>query len=259
LQGIFPEVCRVCEVPLRTFSRVPVCPACLASCESFLPEFFCRRCRMPFANRFPLDEEGVCRLCRTGGNRFDAAYTFGAYDGALRRLIHLLKFDGVQSLAGPLARRLAEALPRQEEFDRIVPVPLHWSRRFSRGFNQAELLASELSERTGIPVAFALRRRRRTDSQSRLTASQRRRNMAGSIRLRRLRNVAGLRILLVDDVLTTGATMNACAAALKRAGAARVTVLTVARADRRADSRPADSSPRRATTQQTQELPPCRE
>jgi ComF family protein len=210
-----------------------VCSDCLNQAVSFSPDFHCLRCRTPFTNRAPLDAEGVCRLCRGGGNRFDAAYTFGAYEGTLRQLIRLLKYDGVQSLAGPLGRHLSEALPREAEFDLIVPAPMHWLRRLRQGYNHAELLAAELSRRTGIPMRQALTRRKRTAPQAQLTGAARRRNLAGAIRTAHNSNVSNLRVLVVDDVFTTGTTANACAAALKRAGASHVSILTAARADRR--------------------------
>jgi ComF family protein len=236
LDALFPENCRVCAVALQSFSRVPVCAGCLNASESFSADFHCRRCRTGFANRYPLDADGVCRLCRGGGNRFDAAYTYGLYDGALRGLVHLFKYGGVASLARPLARHLAQAFPREQSFDFIVPVPMHWARRFSRGYNQAELLSRELARRTAIPAAELLTRKRRTPPQAQLTGAQRRRNLAGAFALARGSHVKGKKILLVDDVFTTGSTVNACAIALKRAGAAHVSVLTLARAERRPSS-----------------------
>lgn len=128
---------------------------------------------------------------------------------------------------------LEEALPREEQFDVIVPMPLHWRKRLQRGFNQAELLAKVVSRRSGVGITNALRRRKQTDPQAGLTRSQRRTNVAGAFEVSRREQVEGRHVLLIDDVLTTGATAGACAAALKRAGARRVTLLTLARADRR--------------------------
>jgi ComF family protein len=125
---------------------------------------------------------------------------------------------------------LARAFPREERFDAIVPVPLYWRRRIERGFNQAELLARQLSGSTGLPVVRVLRRVRATSTQAGLSNTSRRRNVAAAFRSR---SVAGKRLLLIDDVMTTGSTAAACATALKRAGAARVALLTVARVDRR--------------------------
>lgn len=231
---VFPEECRVCGRSLRTLSRIPVCAACLAGPTPFSAQFFCRDCGTPFLNRFPLDEQGRCVLCRNGLRGFDAAYAFGAYEGALRELIHLFKYAGVRTLARPLGDYLAMALPRDRRFDALVPMPLHWFRRWRRGFNQSELLAQEVSRRCGIPVLKAVRRIRATRSQAGLSHAARRQNVAGAFRVRRGARLQGLRILLVDDVMTTGATAAACASALKRAGAATVVLLTLARVDRRA-------------------------
>jgi ComF family protein len=110
---------------------------------------------------------------------------------------------------------------------------LHWRRRLWRGFNQAELLAKPLADRLSVPMAAALERRRHTDTQASLSPSERRSNVAGAFALRRGVEVRGKRILLVDDVLTTGATVGSAAAVLRRAGASHVAVLTLARVDRR--------------------------
>ena len=170
-------------------------------------------------------------MCRSGLRGFDAAYCFGSYEGLLREWIHLYKYGRIKTMAQPLGELLARAVPRDEGFDAIVPVPLHWRREWQRGFNQAELLARGLSRRVGLPVVRALRRVRSTGTQAGLSNTARRRNVSAAFRSRR--PVAGQRILLIDDVMTTGSTAAACALALKRAGAARVALVTVARVDRR--------------------------
>jgi len=134
---VFPDDCRVCGQPLRVISRIPVCRTCLKAPEPFSADYFCISCRTPFQNGFPLDSEGRCALCRSGLRGFDAAYCFGSYEGVLRELIHLYKYGRIPTLARPLADLLAAALPRDERFDAIVPVPLHSWRRWRRGFNQA--------------------------------------------------------------------------------------------------------------------------
>jgi ComF family protein len=233
---LFPDDCRICGIPLTEISRVPVCRTCLKAPEPFSADYFCISCRTPFQNGFPLDSEGRCALCRSGLRGFDAAYCYGAYDEVLRGLIHLFKYGKVPTLARPLTDFLAAALPRDERFDAIVPVPLHWWREWRRGFNQSELLARALSARTGLPVVAGLRRARLTSAQAGLSNQARRQNVARAfLPARAARRLAGKRVLLIDDVLTTGATASACARALKRAGAERVAVLTVARVDRRLD------------------------
>lgn len=234
LDLLFPDVCRVCEQPLHEVSRIPVCEACLKQPQALEAQFYCRTCRTPFLNRYPLDESGRCALCRLGVNGFDEVYSAGAYDGALRKLIHLFKFEGVHTLARPLGDFLKQSLPREQRFDAVVPMQLHWRRRWQRGFNQSELLAREIARHWHIPVRNLVRRKKATAPQAGLTSAQRRKNVQGAFELKRRVRLDGLSILLVDDVLTTGATASSCARVLKRAGAKRVALITLARRDRRA-------------------------
>ncbi len=207
-------------------------------------EFFCAACRTPFLNSFPLDEAGLCALCSGGHTGFDEAYTYGSYEGALRKLIHVFKYEGVQPLKRPFGNLLAQALPRDRQFDLIVPMPLHWRRRWQRRFNQAELLAQEIGRRWSAPVRNVVRRKRATVPQAGLTNAKRRANVRGVFQVHA--SLKGLRVLLVDDVMTTGASASACARALKRAGAARVTFVALARTDRRSglSYQPEERSPR---------------
>jgi ComF family protein len=212
---------------------VPVCRACLSKPEPLAAEYFCVQCRAPFRTAAPLDEDGLCGLCRRGALGFDAAYSFGFYEESLRELIHLFKYSRIQTLSKPLGRLLAIALPRDEAFDVVVPMPLHWRKRWQRGFNQSELLSQEIGRRANIPVKNEMRRVRFTAVQAGLTRSKRRLNVSGAFRAKRRNSLAGKRVLLVDDVMTTGASAAACARALKMAGAKHITLLTLARVDRR--------------------------
>ncbi len=196
-------------------------------------EFACIACRMPFVSPYPLDADGKCSLCRLGLSGFDAVYSYGSYEGSLRKLVQLFKYDRVRPLETHFGKLMAIALPREERFDLIVPMPLHWRRRWERGYNQAALLAREISKRWNAPVKNLVRRRRATKPQAGLTNAKRRANVAGAFRMKPGIRLDGMRVLLVDDVLTTGATASACARVLKRAGARQVTLLTVARTDRR--------------------------
>lgn len=234
--GLFPDECRVCGLPLHEISRIPVCRACLSQPVALAADVYCVDCKTPFLNHFPLDEQGRCSLCRLGLTGFDTAYTFGSYQETLRTLIHLFKYNQVRPLARPLGALLARAIPREHRFDLIVPMPLHWKKRWSRGYNQSELLAREVARRWGIPVAKIVRRVKATAPQAGLTNSKRRLNVQGAFRIRKPANVKGLRILLIDDVLTTGATAGACARVLKRAGASHVAVAAVARTERRMET-----------------------
>ncbi len=245
---LYPGDCRVCSAPLSTLTRVPVCDPCLAESHPFEAEIFCVQCRTPFLSRAPLDEQGCCTLCRLGARGFDAAYSSGEYAGALRKLIHLFKYHGVFSLERTLVDRLSDALPRDQHFDLVAPVPMHWWRRFLRGRNHAASLAKGLSRRTGLPFVDPMFRKKLTPSQAQVSRAERRRNVQGVFAVRQPLAMKGKRILLVDDVLTTGSTAGACAAALKRAGAAHVAVITIARVDRRAWVEPFETKRGRAAT-----------
>ncbi len=216
---------------MARFTVAPVCPECLAGIEPLGAAGICARCGLPFETLEPLHGVSLCGLCRRGATDFDWARGYGAYQGDLRRLIHLLKYDGMEPLARPLASRLAALLAQAGPVEALLPVPLDRSRRRHRGFNQAELLARHLSRAAGVRLETrVLVRARRTEPQAGLTHHQRRDNVRGAFRVRRPELVAGRNIALVDDVITTGATAAACARALKQAGAARVVVLALARA-----------------------------
>ena len=230
---IFPDECRVCGESLQEVSRIPVCSRCLAEPSVLTAEYYCAACRTPFVTPYPLDESGRCGLCRAGLQGFDAVYSYGSYEGTLRKLIHIYKYNGVEPLAAPFGRLLAQVLPREQTFDVIVPMPLHWRKRWQRGFNQAELLAREISRRWNVPIEKPVRRRGGSAAQAGLSNAQRRKNVAHVFRAGKGKPLHGKRVLLVDDVFTTGATASSCARVLKRAGAAHVTLLTLARTDRR--------------------------
>ena len=182
---------------------------------------------------YPLDENDLCTVCRESVVNFDAAYSFGSYEGPLRKLIHLFKYAKVETLALPLSRLLVQAMPIDERFDLVIAMPMHWRKRWERGFNQAELLAKPLAKRCGLKVSTTFGRKRYTKAQAGLTEVQRRENLKDSFCVRNAQQIAGKRILLIDDVFTTGATLRSAAGALKAAGVARVTALTLARVDQR--------------------------
>jgi ComF family protein len=176
----------------------------------------------------------LCRYCATGAYAFERLRSYGEYDGPLGELIRVFKYRGVLALKDFLATCMARTA--REEFElgeiqAIVPVPLHRSRERERGFNQSAVLARVLGRQLGLPVREALLlRHRKTRPQTGLTFAQRRQNVRGAFSVRPGVAIDNLRILLVDDVYTTGATAHACAKALRRAGARSVVVLTIARA-----------------------------
>ena len=191
----------------------------------------------PYA--FSEQAEPRCGLCRRMDPPFAKAAAYGSYDGGLRELIHLLKYEQVRPAANLLGRMLAEVITDlKSSFGDanllVVPVPLHARKLRQRGFNQAELIAraalklkpagEQLILDSGI-----LERQRETKSQIGLTRHQRRENMRGAFVVAKPTQAEGCEILLVDDVFTTGTTVSECARVLRRAGAARVWVTTVAR------------------------------
>jgi ComF family protein len=231
---VFPDDCRLCEQPLTSVSRIPVCSSCLRLPQPLQFDYFCRICRTPFADAYPLDEQDRCTVCRESLENFDSAYSYGSYEGPLQKLIQLFKYGKVETLAAPLSRLLVQSLPFGENFDVVVPMPLHWRKRWERGFNQAELLAAPVARRYGLKLCRNLRRIRYTRAQAASNEKQRQENLKNSLAVRSPAEIAGKRVLLIDDVFTTGATLRAAAAALKASGAARVTALTLARVDNRA-------------------------
>jgi ComF family protein len=169
----------------------------------------------------------LCPRCRRQRGRLDHARAVGAYDGALRAILHALKYEGRRSLARPLGRLMrTRGADMLDGADYLVPVPLHAARRRERGFNQA----ADLARHVGGPVLAGLRRTAATLPQTSLPAAQRHRNVRNAFALTRAgRAVAGRTVVLIDDVSTTGATLAACADVLKDAGAREVRALTAAR------------------------------
>ncbi|MFN2433557.1 MAG: ComF family protein [Gemmatimonadota bacterium] len=224
----FPPLCVLCEAPLGG-ERPEVCFACRDSFRTLRPGG-CARCGSPApASRLP------CRLCR-GWLELQGARSAYLFTGAVRGWIHAVKYGaltGLVPLAGaPLERCLGDAVSTWGAPAALVPVPLHAARRRERGFNQAELLAGELAGRCGVPVVPVLARARPTRAQVELDAGKRRANVAGAFRVRPELEAfcRGRTLALVDDVLTTGSTLEACAAALHDGGAERVFAVTLARA-----------------------------
>lgn len=254
LSAIFPDDCHICGCALTSFDSFPVCDSCVQKVKPIRADCFCERCGVPFLNQWALDEDGICRLCLTGRRGFDACFVFGSYEKELRDLIHLFKYGRIESLAAPLAAWMLAALPADRKIngrraDCVVPVPMHWWKRWRRGFNQAERLGQEVSRALSIPMVEALRRPKPSRVQAGLASAARRKNALRSFALSRSGEIAGKSVLLVDDVFTTGATATACARLLKRAGAERVELLALARVDRRAPApfpRAHESSPTRA-------------
>ena len=203
-----------------------LCAGCADSLRQAAPPR-CPSCWQPGA------DAGRCLDCQLRPPAYDGLRAAFVYQGMARELVHALKYRGMTALAAPMASLLAQAVRSHGlAADVVVAVPLSGLRRRLRGYNQAEALARALGRELGLPVSGrALERRRHTPPQARSAdAEARRRNVVGAFRCRE-RAIAGRRVLLVDDVATTGATLDACAAALKAAGARSVWGLTFARED----------------------------
>lgn len=230
---VFASPCRICGESLTNASRIPICEKCLNGFEK-IEEPMCAWCGRPFlaagAGRV---EQPLCRLCRVSFYGFDRARSFAIYDQALTEAVLLLKYQELTRLGDWFAERLAELVSRAQEdwhSDVVVPVPLHADRRRERGYNQAELIARPLAERLGIRFSSrVLVRTKPRPQQLVLSRTEHWRSVRGAYAIGPTVKVDNLRILLVDDVLTTGATLDACARAMKKAGAAVVLGLTVGR------------------------------
>jgi ComF family protein len=230
--ALLAPVCAVCGVLLDEPLSGCVCGSCWRSVVPITPPL-CDRCGDPLArpSQSPIPTpQSLCAPCCASNGAVSRARAIGEYEGTLREIIHALKYSGRYSLSRPLAelmrRRGRELL---EDVDCVVPVPLHWRREYQRGFNQAREIARHL----GRPVANVLVRCRATRAQVELAADRRRANVAGAFMIRRgwfrAPSIRGKKLLLIDDVSTTGATLESCAGVLKESGASEVFALTAAR------------------------------
>jgi ComF family protein len=223
LDLLFPAVCPLCAARLGVGRRDPLCGPCWASFSLVAPPL-CATCGVPV----PTDAIVRCADCRAETPPFDYARAAASYGGAVREAVHALKFGGRRSLARPLGDLIVAHCAPSIAPEAFVPVPLARARERERGFNQAALLAERLGERLHVRVRTRwLVRLRATVAQSELTASERHANVANAFVAAPA--VAGRDVVVVDDVITTGATVRECARALRKAGARRVGVLAVAR------------------------------
>ena len=226
IDAVLPPRCLACGETVDEADAL--CGPCWTAMSFFAPPW-CAVCGLPFPH--PIGEGAVCADCARGRAHWNRARAVMRYDRHSRPLVLGLKHDGTHlaHAFGTWMRRAGAELLDGADF--VVPVPLHWTRLFARRYNQAGLLAHAIHAAGGPPVAPDwLVRQRRTPSQGRLGPLARARNVRGAFALRPGCDVAGKRLILVDDVLTTGATVEECARVLRREGAAFVGVLTLARA-----------------------------
>lgn len=249
---LFPSCCSLCGSPLPQISSAPICAACWAEVSlsrDSAPETECARCGdsldgSSFTSGSGSNTSCLCRACRLAPPSFVKAISCGPYEGRMRELIHALKYDRLHAVAPRLGALLADAIAQIATDGPaellVVPVPLHRAKYAERGFNQARLIAVEAiacarrkNPRCRLVLASGtLVRLRATDSQAGLTPRQRRLNLRGAFGVSNPAAVAGKSILLIDDILTTGATARAASRVLMEAGAQAVWVATLARARR---------------------------
>jgi len=229
LQLLLPNTCWVCERHLPDEAR-SFCASCLYAL-TFDPFPTCPRCAGSVGPHASL--EGGCTACRSDAFAFDGVFRVGVHEDLLREVVIKLKQRGAEEFAEAMAVLFAEVLAAKlKSFlpDVVIPVPLHWLRYWQRGFNQSEILGRALAENLGKPCrSRVLRRVRRTPSQKAQTAAKRRENMKGAFAARPDPSIKGKVCLLVDDVLTSGATAHEAARALRTLEPARIIVCVIAR------------------------------
>ena len=226
---LYPPVCTVCDANVRAGEYL--CDQCETKAARIVAPF-CQTCSEPFEGA--ISETFTCANCAHRTIHFTSAVAAYRSRGIVRQIIHDFKYRRQIYLRHLVARWLRAAMDDKRlhdlQFDMIVPVPLHPARQRERGFNQATLLAESLSAEISIRSKPVLERIRYTTTQTALDRAERMENLHNAFRLRKNADVRGLRVLLIDDVLTTGSTLSECARVLKRAGALSVHAATAARA-----------------------------
>ena len=224
----FPPYCAACKS--ATGPGIHLCADCAETVRHIVPPF-CERCSQPFDGA--ITQAFTCPNCADREVHFECAVAAFRSHGVVRDFIHDFKYNGQRHLLRPLADWLAHTLddPRisSRPFDAFVPVPLHHIRFREREFNQAAELATLVSQSRGVPVLHALKRTRHTSTQTKLDRAERMENLRGAFHVRHIAGVKERHLVLVDDVFTTGSTVEECSRVLMRAGAASVRVITVAR------------------------------
>jgi ComF family protein len=231
LQWVYPQACRGCETSFNTRVAGLFCEDCWQQIRR-IEGPCCPGCGKPFGSEATLSHSPThrCGDCRERPRGFDAAFSVCWYDGVLAEAVRLLKYHGKPRLSRPLCEVMSVGLKRLPPIETILPVPLHPKRLREREFNQAALLAKGLRRYTGARLdLLTLHRERWTPPQVELSGPERVKNVRKAFRVVRPERIAGQALLLVDDVYTTGATLEECAKALKKAGAKTVYALTLAR------------------------------
>jgi len=222
LNSIYPSICPSCNNRSDSFQHSPLCTNCWRGIKRYSGPS-CRICAAPLASVYA----SICQRCLTHPPSFSVVLNYGIYSDALAEAINLMKFSGLRRFANPLGKMLLNL--EMPECDGIIPVPLSKKALRERGFNQALLMAKVISRNLKIPLYMdMLLKIRDTSPQVGLSAKERMKNIRGAFKASG--KINNLRLLLLDDVMTTGATVMECSRALMRAGAKEVIVVTLARA-----------------------------
>jgi ComF family protein len=229
VQLAYPAVCQICLEPPGA-PHLRFCPGCTALLE-VEQTLSCWRCGLSVGPHE--DVTGGCVRCRDHSLLFSRVVRLGAYEGLLREIVLRMKTRAGESLAwamGEVFARRMEGIVGQGTADGVLAIPLHWRRRTSRGYNQSEALARSIAAQLRIPYVNAgLARTRSTNPQVSLSAAERRHNVCGAFSIRRPQAISGKRLILIDDVMTTGSTAGEVAGVLRKAGASEVVVGVLAR------------------------------
>lgn len=230
LNLFYPAVCQFCREQRATYAESYICEDCREKVQ-VIDGAFCSRCGIPYDGA--ITEAFECGECKDVDLKFDAARAAVRVNAFMLDVVHRYKYGRAVWLEKYLGEYLVQAAAaelRREPWDFIVPVPLHSVKQREREFNQAERLATYLGRATGIPVnTKILKRVTPTESQTRLSRQERAENVRKAFALRQPVELKGARVVIVDDILTTGATTSACAGVMKKAGASAIQVWTVAR------------------------------
>lgn len=228
---IYPNVCQFCEKEIATAKEGYVCKRCRSDIKYIEPPF-CERCGKPYDGSITV--KFICSDCKSSKIYFDRARSAVGYDGIVKKALHLYKYRSALWIEPMLAQILTTTMQKDldsSKWDSIIPVPLHFVKFNERGFNQSERLSKSISKVTAIPVnKNVLKRIKYTETQTALDKTKRSENVKNAFLVKDNSGwMNGKKIILVDDVMTTGATVNECARMLRRAGVAKIDVWTFAR------------------------------
>jgi len=224
LNLVIPSACLVCGARIDEQSQV-ICEICEAKI-ALISSGVCPVCGSEI-------KDWPCEICLEEAFAFDSARSLFRFNGTIKDLIHALKYNGYESPAGYFALPMAELIesePALQEHDYICAVPLHRVRKRERGYNQSELIARSVAYLADLPYETPVSRKVNTLSQTLLSKARRVKNLSGAFKVKNPNLVSGKKIILVDDVFTTGSTLNEIAKLLRSAGAKQITAITVARA-----------------------------